>query len=109
MGYKKTRSRRRLKQISLVVARALSPVGIKLIASIVGTLKKTDLSDEAKREAAVAAGKVSLKLAGIDAKESVIRLVTEYSVAGLQQGADALEDIGNMEDADLVDDDPDDA
>ncbi len=107
MGYKKTRSRRRFKAVGMAVGRALSPIGVKLIASIVGSLAGTNLGSSEKREAAVAAAKVSLKLAGIEAKESMIRLTTEYSVSALQQGASALEDLGNMEDADLVDDDPD--
>lgn len=92
---------RRTKKIGRIVGRALSPIGVRMIGDIVGQLAGTDLSGGAKREAAFAAAKVSLRTAGIDAKEHMIRLAQEYAVVALKQGARSLSDLGQVDDTDL--------
>ena len=94
---------RRAKSIGRVVGKALTPIGVRLIGDIVGQIAGADLADKAKAEAAFAAAKVSLRQAGIDARDHMIRLTMEYAVAALKQGEAALADLGQMDDDDLTD------
>lgn len=102
------RCARRAKKVGKVIGRALTPMGVRLIGDIVGQIAGTDLSNEAKRDAAYAAIRASFKTAGIDAREHMIRLGQEYAVAALKQGSQALSDLGQADDGDLApeDDEP---
>jgi len=99
---------RRTKKIAKVVGRALSPVGVKLLADVTGLVASTDWTNDQKREASFELGRAALKQAGIEAKESFIRLGIETAVIALKDGQDALADLGQADDADVAEFDADD-
>jgi len=94
------RCAKRTKRIVKTIAKSLTPVGVKLVGTVVGLVATTDWSNEQKREAAVAMAKGAIKEAGIEAKETAIRATVEVAVAALKDGQEALEDLGELDDGD---------
>ena len=84
----------RTKKIVKAIAKAVSPVGVALISDIVWQLESTDLTNRERRNAALAAIKVSFKEKKIEAGESAIRAVVEGAVTALKEGEDALRELG---------------
>lgn len=91
------RCARRTKRIIRVIATSLTPIGVKLIGTIVGLVATTDWSNDAKREAAVDMARGAIKDAGIEAKETAVRTAIEVAVAALKDGQEALADIGTLD------------
>ncbi len=82
------------------VGRELRPSGIRLIAKLVGIAEMTGLTGKAKRALVIAAAKASLE----DVKEGAIRAAIQLAHFQLEAaGAPALDELGDAEDADLVD------
>lgn len=99
----KGRCKKRMINVAKVVAKELSPIGVKLIATITGIVGTTDWSSDEKREKAVEMAKGALKSRAIEAKESTIRLATEASVTALKQAGEWVEEAGDLPDEDLTD------
>ena len=95
------RCARRAKKVGRVVAKALKPAGLALIADTVGLVASTDWSSHDKRELAYQLAKARLKQAGIEAEQAAVRLGIEYSVNAMNASADALADIGAVDDLDI--------
>ena len=95
---------RRVKRIGKTVARALTPVGVKLIADMVGIVQQTEWHSAQKRRAALDLSQAALRSRGIEARESLVRLAIETSVAALKEGEEALAELGEAEAEDLEDD-----
>jgi len=92
---------RRTKKVARIVAKQLTPIGMSLIADLVGITAHTDWSSAEKREIAVGMAQGGLKRAGIDAKEAAIRLAVEYAVNALKSSAEALDDLGQVDDDEI--------
>lgn len=86
------------------VGRQLRPAGIKLIAVLVGAAQNSTMSGKEKRDFVIGAAK---QLLG-EVKENAIRAGVEFAVGALKADPDpdALSDLGDAEDADLVEDTP---
>ena len=83
------------------VGRQLKPSGIRLVAKLVGIAETSGLSGKAKRDLVIAAAKASLE----EAKEGAIRAAIQLAHFQLEAaGVDALEELGDADDADLEDD-----
>ena len=91
------RCARRTKKIIRVIAMSLTPIGVKLIGTVVGLVATTDWSNDEKREVAVDMARGAIKDAGIEAKETAIRTAIEVAVAALKDGSEALADLGELE------------
>ncbi len=82
--------------------RQLKPAGIALIAKLVGIAETTGLSGTAKRALVIAAAKASL----VDVQEGAIRVAIQlaHHAMAIDPDDEALGDLGDVEDRDLVDD-----
>lgn len=94
--------KKRTIKIAKTIARALSPVGVRLIGDIVGIVASTDWTNEQKRENAVDLAKGALETRGIEARESIVRAAVEASVVALKDGAEALAELGAPDDDDVA-------
>ena len=93
---------KRVRKVVKTTAKALTPVGVGLIGTIVGELATTDLTNKAKREASEAAVKAAFKAAKIDARSHLINLGIETAVAALKEGEAALAELGDMDGQDAA-------
>ncbi len=90
MGCKKVSIR-----IAKEIATAVSPTGIKFIASIVQIVAQTDWSNSEKRETSVDLAMAEARQAGREVRENAIRAAVEAAVVGLKNLGAEIEQLGN--------------
>lgn len=82
-------------RIAKEIATAVSPTGIKFIASIVQIVAQTDWSNSEKRETSVDLAMAEARQAGREVRENAIRAAVEAAVVGLKNLGAEIEQLGN--------------
>lgn len=82
-------------RIAKEIARAVSPAGVRFIASIVQIVAQTDWTNDEKRENAVALAQAEARAAGREVRESAIRATVEAAVVGLKKLGSEIEELGS--------------